>query len=82
MSNTEQVRMGYVLGSINVLEELGIEPPAGLSDRLIVEFDRWYFEEIRKAKAQAWDEGSTSASDAECGYIQPSEHKNPYTDES
>ena len=81
--------MGYVLGSINVLEELGIEPPAGLSDRLIVEFDRWYFEEIRKAKAQAWDEGHQSTIDAfneladeDTDAPEILQLPNPYTEES
>jgi len=56
---TEHVRAGYVLGAVATLEKLGIEPPAGTVDGLKAEFDRWYAEEIRKAKEQAWDEGFT-----------------------
>lgn len=41
---TEEVRIKYVLMS-------------GVGDEGYNEFARWYAEEIRKAKEEAWDEG-------------------------
>jgi hypothetical protein len=50
------------------------DAPAAI-DELLAELDQ-----LRAQVAAAWDEGHQSASDVECGYINPDEDKNPYRD--
>jgi len=45
-------------------------------------FDRWYAEEIRKAKAQAWDEAVAAMKYTDGTPVEIAKNINPYTEES
>lgn len=83
MPTTAQIRESFIYAQLAVRNKpigtIGTEYPA--------EFDRWHAEEVRKAKASAWDEGCAAGWDdresfVHCGAIPSGIHQsdatNPY----